>query len=115
MEVAVFIDSTHPSAMSKASSSQFEVMVDPHELESNFCDMLLQVVGSQQGITGVHVGSVQRGGVPLGAMTAALASGWQGLQQQHSRMKPHIDQVSLDKCLCSVGDGHVDLGGQPCT
>ena len=114
MEVAVFIDNTHPRAPSEASDSQFEVMLDPRELESNFCDMLLQVVGSEQGITGVHVDSVQRGGVPVGVVTAALASGWQGLQEQHCRMKPYLDQVSLDECLCSVGDGHGDMGGQSC-
>ena len=115
VEVGVYIDKTHTPAPSKAASnSQFEVMLDPHELESNFCDMLLQVVGSQQGITGVHVDSVQRGGVPVEVVTAALASGWQGLQELHSRMKPYLDQVSVDECLCSADDGHSALGGQLC-
>ena len=112
MEVAIFIDTTHPPAPSEASNSnsQFEVMLDPRELESNFCDMLLQVVGSEQGITGVHVDSVQRGGVPAGVVAAALASGWQGLQHQHRQMKPYLDQVSLDGCLCSVSDEHHEHG-----
>lgn len=114
MEVAVYIDNTYPPAPSEACSSQYEVMLDPHELESNFCDMLLQVVGSEQGITGVHVDSVQRGGVPVGVMTAALASGWQGLQEHRNRMKPCLDQVSLERYLCSEGDENFDMGGQLC-
>ena len=95
MEVAVFMDNTHPPAASQQASSsrQYEVMLDPHELESILCDLLLQVVGSGQGITGVHVDSVQRGGVPVGVLTAALASAWQGLQEQHSSIKPCLDQV----------------------
>ena len=114
MEVAVYID-TQPPVAGKGSSTHFEVMLDPNELESNFCDMLMQVVGSRHGITGVHVDSVQRGGVPVGVVTAALATGWQGLQEQHSKMKPYLDQVSLDERLCSTGNGHSAMGGQPRT
>ena len=110
MEAAVFIDSTHGPAQNEGSSSQFEVMLDPHDLESNFSDMLLQVVGSEQGITGVHVDSVQRGGVPLGVLTSALASGWQGVKEQHSKMKPCVDQVRFSLAtLCCLHDGCPDV------
>ncbi|KAL3159491.1 hypothetical protein ABBQ38_009910 [Trebouxia sp. C0009 RCD-2024] len=94
MEVAVFTDSPHSAMDGKAGSSQFEVVLDPNELESNFSDVLVQVVATQQGITALHVDSVQRGGVPVGVLTSALAAGWEGVQAQHGRMKACIDQIA---------------------
>ena len=86
-------DGADPAVQQAADDSQFEVLMDPNELESNFSDMLLQVVGTQQGVTGVHVESVQRGGVPFGVLTSALTTGWHGVQEQHRNMLPCIDQV----------------------
>ena len=100
MEVAVFTDSAPSLATGKPGSSQFfEVVLDPNELERNFSDVLLQVVATQQGITALHVDSVQRGGVPLGVLTSALAAGWQGVQAQHGRMKACVDQVGPETAL----------------
>ena len=84
----------HGDGIDDADSSQFEVVVDPHELESNFSDMLLQVVGTPQGITSMHAESGRAGGVPHGVLTSALATGWQGLKQQHHRMAACIEQVT---------------------
>ena len=76
-----------------SDSSQFELLLDPNEMESDFSDMLLQVVGTQLGITGLHVDSVQRGGIRLEVLSSAVALGWHGLQVQHHHMQPCIDQV----------------------
>lgn len=99
MEVAVFTDSPHSAMNGKAGSKQFEVVLDPNELESNMSDVLLQVVATQQGITALHVDSVQRGGVPVGVLTSALAAGWEGVQAQHGRMKACIHQVEAETVL----------------
>ena len=71
-------------------------------------DLLLQLVGTEEGITGLHVESLQKGGVPFEVVTAALSSGWQGLQEQHSKLAHIKAQVSMHvvpiKCvLCSGG------------
>lgn len=103
MQVAAFSDQrcldqhgndSAGAAQHAAGDVQFEVLMDPNELESTFSDMLLQVAGTQQGVTGVHVESVQRGGVPFGVLANALKIGWHGLKEQHSNMMPCIDQVS---------------------
>lgn len=110
MEVAVFTDSPHSAMDGKAGSSQFEVVLDPNELESNFSDVLVQVVATQQGITALHVDSVQRGGVPVGVLTSALAAGWEGVQAQHGRMKACIDQVGANTMLLT---SNVNVGTGP--
>lgn len=118
MEVAVFTDSAHPPAAGKSGSGQLEVVLDPNELESNFSDVLLQVVATEQGITTLNVDSVQRGGVALGALTSALAAGWQGVQGQHANMKPCIHQVGVDthtQCCCCKSLVHVRSGDPLCS
>ncbi len=73
----------------------YEIVVDPQEAESSVSDLLLQLVGTEEGITGLHVESLQKGGVPFEVVTAALSSGWQGLQEQHSKLADIKAQVSM--------------------
>lgn len=87
----------HPTASqtdSEPNSNSYEIVVDPQEVESSFSDMLLQVVGTKQGITGLHVDTVQKGGVPFEVVASALAAAWQSLQQQHRKMTEIRNKVS---------------------
>ena len=98
---------TPPSTDSEQDSSLYEIVVDPQEAESSVSDLLLQLVGTDEGITGLHVESLQKGGVPFQVVTAALSSGWQGLQEQHSKLADIKAQVSVHvvpvKCVLSSG------------
>ena len=89
----------------------YEIVVDPQEAESSVSDLLLQLVGTEEGITGLHVESLQKGGVPFEVVTAALSSGWQGLQEQHSKLADIKAQVSMHvapvKCVLSRGSYQV--------
>ncbi|DBB10117.1 hypothetical protein WJX82_000225 [Trebouxia sp. C0006] len=85
---------TPPSTDSEQDSSLYEIVVDPQEAESSVSDLLLQLVGTDEGITGLHVESLQKGGVPFQVVTAALSSGWQGLQEQHSKLADIKAQVA---------------------
>ena len=49
-------------------------------------DLLLQVMATQQGITGLHAAALQRGGVALEVVSCALSYGWQNLQQQQRQL-----------------------------
>ena len=98
------------------SAPSCEVVVDPQELESTHCDMLLQVVGTDKGLTGLLAEAAQKcrgpqGGVPYEAVLAALSAGWGGLQEQHSRMqevraqvsgKPSTSAAGFDQPQCST-------------
>ncbi|KAL0036610.1 hypothetical protein WJX79_002514 [Trebouxia sp. C0005] len=104
MQVAAFTASGHwnqrngtPSSTdSKLDASLHEIVVDPQEAESSVSDLLLQLVGTDEGITGLHMEALQKGGVPFEVVTAALASGWQGLQAQHSQLADVKAQLARD-------------------
>ena len=106
-QVAAFTARGHPHALdwpqSKRTSSQtdsnlaassHEIIVDPQEAESSVSDLLLQVVGTEEGITGLHVDSRQNGGVPFEVVAAALSSAWHALQEQHAKLAPTRAKVS---------------------
>ena len=116
-QVAAFTASGHPHALdwhqsdgtpSEQDASLYEIVVDPQEAESSVSDLLLQLVGTEEGITGLHVESLQKGGVPFEVVAAALSSGWQGLQEQHSKLADITAQVSMHvvpvKCVLCSGE-----------
>ena len=113
-EVAAFTSLGHPlmtlkghaTSLSEADSSSYEILVDPQEIESSFSDMSLQIMGTEQGVTGLNVEALQRGGVPFEVVASALASGWQGLQDQHSKMAGVRAKVSaiLKSCQESCSE-----------
>ena len=108
---------TPPSTNSEQDASLYEIVVDPQEAESSVSDLLLQLVGTEEGITGLHVESLQKGGVPFQVVTAALSSGWQGLQEQHSKLADIKAQVSMHvvPVKCVLWRSNVYFGGQVCT
>ena len=104
-EVAAFTEAGHPGNRSlpqtdtNPAHSQHEVIVDPEALEGSASDLLMQVLGSDEGITGMHAEALQKGGVPFEVVTNALRHGWRNLQEQHRQRDVEPEAIAGVCCL----------------